>query len=144
MFHVRLHHRRVWVEVLGFIELIRSTLAHEALPWHVWLLLLNGLYLIVELARASPRNTCESMHLQGGDGLLRLVDWVHHVLVDLPIDEQMRSVLSACRPVVRLHVRVGLLRWIVVLRLILLIGAVRMMCQIGARIVRVVRIKLLP
>ena len=40
---------------------------------------------------ASPRNSSISVHLQGVQRLLRLVYWVHHEFIYLPVDEDMGS-----------------------------------------------------
>jgi len=56
---------------------------------HVVLLLKLGLVHLVALVAASPGNARVPVHLKRGQGLLALVDWVHHELVDLPVDEQV-------------------------------------------------------
>ena len=53
--------------------------------------LMKGIWIFT--SASSPRNSCISVRLERSDSLLGLVDWVHHVLVYLTIQEYMRSIL---------------------------------------------------
>ena len=61
------------------------------LKWLHWLNLsiYSGL-----IGAPSPRYACISVHLERCDGLFVLVDWIHHELIDLSIDEDVGSILA--------------------------------------------------
>ena len=58
-----------------------------------WLVLRSIHVDIVQVRTPSPRQDGISIHLKGGNRVFRLVDRVHHVLVDGSVDEDVRSLI---------------------------------------------------
>lgn len=73
-----------------------------------WLVLRSVHVDVVQVGAPSPWQDGVPVHLEGGDRVFRLVDRIHHVLVDGPVDEDVRSL------VLLLH-RVSTVIWVRVL-----------------------------
>lgn len=136
----------VVIVIRQFVLVSEHHLAIESVhAIHIVLLLhrLNRLDLrihIILIDGSSPRNSRISVILEGCHCLLGLVNWVHHVFIDLPINEDMGSVvvtlLIDILHVILIVVMIVVHRWFV-----LIVGSYRavwMMSIIRAGIIRVV------
>lgn len=83
--HVSINNFSLLMKILRRTLITRWIICHRCLLyWHL-VICIHG--------ATTPWDSCVAMHLKWSHSLLRLVDRVHHVLVDLTVDEDMGPIL---------------------------------------------------